>query len=82
MTDVGTLARGFCDAMLDHHADELAYSETIRNAVIVKTVALTALAFGMPTTSDDGTETVDAILAKLKAAIEILEEHARDEQFL
>jgi hypothetical protein len=73
-TGLEQLAHGFADAMATHHEADLASGdERIRDAVIVKMVALTALAFGIPPTSDDDVVDVDKMMAKLRVALSMLE---------
>jgi hypothetical protein len=66
-------ARDFTASMIRHHKTQLASKdEEIRNAVIVKMVALVSLAFGIPPIRGESLDANEA-MAKLKIALEILD---------
>jgi hypothetical protein len=64
-------ASEFCLMMFRHHAKELRNPETSA-AVIIKTMALMTLAFGIPPVEDERTDT-DLTIKKLKLAMDVLE---------
>jgi hypothetical protein len=71
------LASGFANAMITHHAADLVSpDEKVRDAVIVKMVALTALAFGIAPT-DDGMLDVDDAMGRLRIALMALDSSHR-----
>ena len=64
----------FADLLVRHHEADLGCGDVRkRDAVVVKMVALTALAFGLPPT-DDGQLDVDDVMARLKIALSVLAE--------
>ena len=67
MHDPADFARTLTQHLIDYHAEQLHGDK--RDAVIVKTVALVALAFDIPPTSDDPTIDYDDTLNKLRWAI-------------
>ena len=67
-----TKIKMFTDSICEHHAAALHENETLRDAVIIKMIALLTLAYDIPPTSDDETWNLDEVLAKLKRAIEVL----------
>lgn len=65
-------AQDFAGAMCRHHETLLANGdEEARDAVIIKLVAITALAFGIPPVAGEPLDVDDAI-AKLKHALEVI----------
>jgi hypothetical protein len=66
-------AKRFTRDMFDHHGALLKNGDIeIRDAVIVKAVALLALAFDIPPTSEDENVDVDATIEKLRHAMNVL----------
>lgn len=68
-------AQEFASAMARHHRADLEYGdEETKNAVIVKMVALSSLAFGLSVTRDSGPWflEVNETLKKLKIALRVL----------
>jgi hypothetical protein len=71
MTD--EFASDLAALLVAHHREQLeSDDEAIRAAVVVKTVALVSLAFGVPPTNFAPLD-VDDELAKLKTALRVLE---------
>ena len=75
MSKVEDYARTLTKNLIDYHDAQIrSGDERVRNAAIIKSVALVALAFDIPPTSDDPTIDYDDCLAKLRDAIEVLQD--------
>jgi len=71
MIDANKAAQRFIRDILKYHADEITGEETLRDAVIVKSMALSCLAYDLPPT-DDSPWDMDEIMANLRKALLVL----------
>lgn len=65
-------AQQLVGSLMRHHAELLSRNDAeARAAVVVKMVALIALAFGIPPTENDGFD-IDEIIEKLRGALAVI----------
>src|SRR5262245_24181527 len=76
LASVDKLARNLADGLADYHRNDLCGSEELRNALIIKTVALLALAYDVPPINYKPLDT-EEILNKLRDALRTIHQEKR-----